>query len=66
MEFDDAVVLDKRAYCEHMIENIIEDQIITSTIIAQDPIKPRSIKIMLFVLNLILYFIVNGFFLVRK
>ena len=66
MEFDDAVVLDKRTYCEHMIENIIEDQIITSTFIAQDPIKPRSIKIMLFVLNLILYFVVNGLFFSEK
>jgi len=31
MEFDDAVTKDKRTYCEHMVENLIEDQIILST-----------------------------------
>ena len=28
-----------------MVENIIEDQIIANTFIAEDPIKPRTIKI---------------------
>ena len=62
LEFDDAVVLDKRKYCEHMRENLLEDQIIASTFIVEDPIKPRSIKIILFGLNVILYFVVNGLF----
>ena len=62
LEFDDAVALDKRKYCEHMKENMLEDQIIANTFIAEDPIKPRSIKIMLFILNVILYFVVNGLF----
>ena len=62
LEFDDAVALDKRKYCEHMRENLLEDQIIASTFIVEDPIKPRSIKIILFGLNVILYFVVNGLF----
>ena len=62
MEFDDAIVKDQRKYCEHMKENLIEDQIITSTFIAEDPMKPRTIKIMVFVLDVILYFVVNGLF----
>ena len=45
-----------------MKENMLEDQIIANTFIAEDPIKPRSIKIMLFILNVILYFVVNGLF----
>ena len=45
-----------------MKENLIEDQIITSTFIAEDPLKPRTIKIMVFVLDVILYFVVNGLF----
>ena len=45
-----------------MKENLIEDQIITSTFIAEDPMKPRTIKIMVFVLDVILYFVVNGLF----
>ena len=62
MEFDDAVAKDKRTYCEHMVENLIEDQIILSTFIAKDKLKPRSIKIVIFILNVILYFVVNGLF----
>ena len=62
MEFDDAVKKDKRKYCEHMRENIIEDQLITSAFVVEDPLKPRSIKIMIFILNLIFYFVVNGLF----
>ena len=62
MEFDDAVAKDKRTYCEHMVENLIEDQIILSTFIAEDKLKPRSIKIIIFLLNVILYFVVNGLF----
>ena len=62
MEFDDAVAKDKRKYCEHMKENLIEDQIIMSTFISEDPIKPRTIKIMVFILDIILYFVVNGLF----
>ena len=45
MEFDDAVAKDKRTYCEHMVENLIEDQIILSTFISEEKLKPRSIKI---------------------
>ena len=62
MEFDDAVAKDRRKYCEHMRENLIEDQIIANTFIAEDPIKPRTIKIILLILNVILYFVINGLF----
>ena len=62
LKFDDAVAKDKRTYCEHTIENLKEDQIIANTFIAEDPVKPRSIKIIVFILNVMLYFVVNGLF----
>ena len=62
MEFDDALVKDKRTFCELFIENLKEDQIIANTFIAEDPLKPRTIKIILFILNIILYFVINGLF----
>ena len=34
LEFDDAVFFDKRKYCEHMKENLLEDQIIANTFIS--------------------------------
>jgi len=62
LEFDDAVAKDHRKYCEHMAENLKEDQMIANTFIAEDPIKPRTIKVILLILNFILYFVVNGLF----
>ena len=63
MEYDDAIVLDKRKFCECLKENIKENQIIANTFITEDPLKPRSIKIMVFMLNLLLYFVVDALFI---
>ena len=41
---------------------IKEDQIIPNTFIAEDKLKPRSIKVMVLLLNIMFYFIINGFF----
>ena len=63
IEYDDAIVLDKRKFCECVKENIKENQIIANTFITEDPLKPRSIKIMVFMLNLLLYFVVDALFI---
>ena len=60
MEFDDALYYDKRTFKELLLESLKEDQIIAHTFIADDPLKPRTIKIIVFILNVILYFVVNG------
>ena len=62
MEFDDALVKDKRSFGETFVENLKDNQIIVNTFIAEDPLKVRSIKIILFILNIMLYFVVNGLF----
>ena len=63
MEYDDAIKKDERTFCEYFRENLKEKQIIANTFIAVDPIKSRGIKIILFNLNLILYFVINGLFI---
>ena len=63
MEYDDAIKKDGRTFCEYFRENLREKQIIANTFIVEDPIKPRSIKIILFTLNLVLYFVINGLFI---
>ena len=63
MEYDDAIKKDDRTFCEYFTENLKEKQIIANTFIAIDPIKSRAIKIILFNLNLILYFVINGLFI---
>ena len=62
MEYDDALVYDKRKFCEMFSEYLGERQIIANTFIAKDHLKPRSIKIIIFILNFILYFVINGLF----
>ena len=62
MEYDDAIVYDHRSFCEYLIECLKEKQMIAYTFIATDPLKIRIIKIMLFILNIVLYFVVIGLF----
>ena len=62
MEYDDAVVLDKRKFYEHFLECLKEKQIIAHTFFADDILKPRTMKIIVLILNVILYFVVNGLF----
>ena len=62
MEFDDAIKKDKRSFCEYFRDNLEENQSLAYTFIASDPINTRMIKLILFVLNIDLYFIISGLF----
>ena len=62
MEFDDAIKKDERTFCQYFYDNLKEKQIIANTFFASDEIKKRSIKLILFNLNLVLYFVINGLF----
>ena len=62
MEYDDAIVYDKRKFGEMFLESLREKQITANTFISKDELKPRSIKIMVFILNIILYLVINGLF----
>ena len=62
LEYDDAIVKDKRKFIIYFCEVLKERQMIAYTFIAEDPLKTRYTKIMLLILNIILYFVVNGLF----
>ena len=62
LEYDDALIKDKRTFCEYLAESLKEKQMITFTFCSSDPLKIRVIKIMIFILNFILYFVVIGLF----
>ena len=62
MEYDDAIKLDKREFCEFFGEKIKENQIIMNTFYFKENLRPMSIKIILLLLNIDLYFVVNGLF----
>ena len=62
MEYDDAIKRDKRTFCGYFLDIIQEKQSLAYTFIASDPINTRMIKFILFLLNIDLYFVVNGLF----
>ena len=62
MEFDDAIIKDKRNFLQCLIENLKEKQMIAFTFFADDKIKIRVMKLMLFIVNIILYFVITGIF----
>ena len=62
LEYDEAKIMDDRSFCEYFKECLKEKQMIAFTFIATDHLKIRVIKIMLFLLNIVLYFVVVGLF----
>ena len=62
LDFDSAIKLDQRSFCEYYSDKLIEKQILVDTFYNKDNLRPRSIKILLFLLNINLYFVINGLF----
>ena len=62
MDFYDAVKKDKRKFCEFFTEKVKKNQIFLNTFCVIDILRPRTIKIMLFILEIDLYLFVNGLF----
>ena len=62
MEFEDALKYDKRGFCEYFWEKFKEEQIIMDTFFNPEALKPMTIKIIILLLNIILYFVINGLF----
>jgi hypothetical protein len=62
LDYDDAIKRDKRKMCEYFSTKSQTRQIIFNTFIYIEPLKPRLIKIMLFILDIDLYFCVNALF----
>ena len=62
MDYDEAVRKDKRNFIELFYEKMKSNQIILNTFYAVDHLRPRTIKIMIFILDIDLYLFVNGLF----
>ena len=62
MEFDDAIKYDNRSFLEYFWDKTKENQIIFNTFINRENLKPMTIKVILLLLNMDLYFVVNGLF----
>jgi len=62
MDYDNAIGRDNRTFKIFLIDKIKSAQIILNTFFYKEHLKPIYIKIMLFVLQIDLYFFVNGLF----
>ena len=62
MDYDDAIKLDKRTYCEYFADNLKGRVLFAATFCEQEPLKPITLKVMVLILSLVFYFFINGFF----
>ena len=61
MEYDDAIIFDKRTFCEFYWNRLKDKQLIIS-LFNYEFLRPVTMKILLLLLNIDLYFVVNGLF----
>ena len=66
MDYDDAIKKDKRKFFNFFWSRVKVNTWIINIIFSNEKLKPRSIKLLLFILNVDLYFVVNGFFFNEK
>ena len=66
MEYDDAIKLDKRTFFEYLSDRLKEKQIILDILFNKENLRPMTVKIMLLLLNIDLYFVINGLFFNEK
>ena len=62
MEYDEAVRRDHRKFCDCYKEKLKENQIIINILYSYNPIRPKSIKIIFLIMQVDLYFFINGLF----
>ena len=62
MGYDDAIKRDKRTFSNYLYDKLKSNQIILSTFYSNEPLRPKSIKILLLILDIDLYLLVNGLF----
>ena len=62
-DYDDAIRLDKRTFFQYFWEKIKSTQFFLDIFLINEPLKPKPIKILLFLINIDLYFLINGLFI---
>ena len=62
MEYNDAILIDKRTYFQYYWSLLKKDHLILFTILPANDYNLYSLKVALFILSFSLYFTINGFF----
>ena len=61
LDYDDAIIYDKRNYCQIFWCTLKEKQAIVNTFFVKDALKPFSIKLLVIIFSFSCYFVINGF-----
>ena len=61
-DYDEVIEEDKRTFCEYYKVKLADKQMIINTFLVSEDIKPKSIKISIFILTIDLYILLNGLF----
>ena len=62
LEYDDAIKYDKRTFFKFLSDRLKEKQILMDTFFNKENLRPISIKVILLLLKIDLYFVINGLF----
>ena len=62
MDYDNAIKRDTRTFCVYLVDNVKTDLLILNIFCNYEQLNPWPIKFLLFILNIDLYFFVNGLF----
>ena len=62
MKYYDALKYDKRNFCEIFFALITDNILIINTFCSSDPLKPLTVKIVIYLIYINLFFVINGLF----
>ena len=61
-DFDDVIDKEKRVFSKFFLEKLIENHILINSFIIIEPIRPRSLKILILFVKIELYLVINALF----
>ena len=61
-DFDDVMDLDKRKFCEYFWDQFKSNQIFINTFCVVEILRPRSLKFLILIITIELYFVINALF----
>jgi len=62
LDFDEALTEDKRKFCEMYKDILLNKHIFLNNIFEEDKYKPRTLRFIIYLLSLNLYFVINALF----
>ena len=62
MEYEEVIKKDKRNFGQYFFDKLKSNQLIMNIIFEDEPLRPKTMKLLLFIMNLNLFFYINGLF----